>query len=178
MDKEGEDGWAVVESRKSTGSNLAKRLYGYTKWIWVLLALFSLALQASKTVDMSESHKELLYWGELVVTVMFDFEIILRILATLPDWRTFAQHGNNWLDTFLAIICSIIQIPAIRNSSLYPWFTIFQLARFYRVILVVPRMKPLLVGTSYPPLQALSNGKHHRWRSSGTCTVWSTCLSS
>ncbi|TEB23953.1 high-affinity cell membrane calcium channel [Coprinellus micaceus] len=145
MDKEGEDGWAVVESRKSTGSNLAKRLYGYTKWIWVLLALFSLALQASKTVDMSESHKELLYWGELVVTVMFDFEIILRILATLPDWRTFAQHGNNWLDTFLAIICSIIQIPAIRNSSLYPWFTIFQLARFYRVILVVPRMKPLLM---------------------------------
>ncbi|KAJ2913591.1 hypothetical protein MD484_g6822, partial [Candolleomyces efflorescens] len=144
-EKDGEDGWAMVEGRKSAGSNIAKRIYGYTKWCWVLLALASLALQASRKVDITENHKRMLYYGELVITLAFDLEIILRVLATLPDWRTFFQHGNNWLDTFLAIICSIIQIPAIQSSSVYPWFTIFQLARFYRVILVVPRMKPLLL---------------------------------
>ena len=40
---------------------------------------------------------------------------------------------------------TIIQIPAIHNSTVYPWLTIFQLMRFYRVILEIPRMKPLLV---------------------------------
>jgi hypothetical protein len=45
----------------------------------------------------------------------------------------------------LAVPASVIQVPAIQNSAAYPWFTISQLMRFYRVILVVPRMKPLLV---------------------------------
>jgi hypothetical protein len=109
--------------------------------------------------------------SELAITGAFDVEIILRILAALPDWRAFfgfggrggggvglgmgkgsaaktgggAGPGQNWLDTALAVGCSVIQIPAVQRSAVYPWFTIFQLMRFYRVILVVPRMKPLLV---------------------------------
>jgi voltage-dependent calcium channel len=86
-----------------------------------------------------------MYIGELAITLLFDVEIIIRALATLPDWRSFFSYGNNWLDLILAVGSSVIQIPVIRNSSVYPWFTIFQLARFYRVILVVPRMRPLLV---------------------------------
>ncbi|KAH6905112.1 high-affinity cell membrane calcium channel [Coprinopsis sp. MPI-PUGE-AT-0042] len=145
-EKEMDEGWDVVDNRKSASStNLAKTIYSYTKWCWVLLALASLALQASRKVDMTPRHELILYYGELTITFAFDLEIFLRVLATLPDWRKFFQHGNNWLDTFLAIICSIIQIPVIRESLWYPWFTIFQLMRFYRVILVVPRMKPLLL---------------------------------
>lgn len=73
----------------------------------------------------------------------------LRVLASLPVWRRFFEHGNNWVDHdgVLAIGCTVIQLPAVINSNVYPWFTIFQLARFYRVILVVPRMKPLLVSS-------------------------------
>lgn len=83
--------------------------------------------------------------GELAITLAFDVEIVLRILATLPNWRTFFNHASNVLDLVLALVTSIIQIPVIHQSGVYPWLTIFQLARFYRVILVVPRMKPLLV---------------------------------
>jgi len=103
---------------------------------------------------MSQSHELALYYGELGITIAFDLEIILRVFATLHHWRTFFQHGNNWLDTILAIGSTIIQLPAIRHSELYPWFTIFQLARFYGIStesLVVPRMRPLLV--CYTPLR-------------------------
>ncbi|KAF8882238.1 Ion transport protein-domain-containing protein [Infundibulicybe gibba] len=142
---EEDDGWAIVDGRKTAKTNTAKMIYDYTRWCWVFLALASLALQASRTVDMEPMHELFLYYGELGITVAFDLEIILRVLATLPDWRNFFVHGNNWLDAFLAIGTSIIQIPAIQNSEVYPWFTIFQLARFYRVILEVPRMRPLLL---------------------------------
>lgn len=145
FDKQDDD-WLGENGRKAaTRPNTAKVIYEYTKWCWVILALASLGLQASKTVDMSESQKLALYYGELGITIAFDIEIVLRVFATLPHWRTFFQHGNNWLDTILAIGSTIIQLPAIRHSELYPWFTIFQLARFYRVILVVPRMRPLLL---------------------------------
>ncbi|KAG5652105.1 hypothetical protein H0H81_006278 [Sphagnurus paluster] len=146
INDEKDDEWATDDGRKSVRRpNLAKTIYGYTRWCWVLLALASLALQASRSVDMTPMKLLILYYGELGITFAFDVEIVLRVLATLPDWRSFFSHGNNWLDLILAVGSSIIQIPAIRDSEVYPWFTIFQLARFYRVILVIPRMKPLLL---------------------------------
>lgn len=147
MVDEQDDGWSVTEGRKASKTNIAKIIYDYTRWCWVILALASLVLQATRTVDVGATHETILNYGELAITLAFDIEIGLRILATLPDWRSFFFHGNNWLDTILAIGSSIIQIPAIHDSEVYPWFTIFQLARFYRVILEFPRMRPLLVGT-------------------------------
>jgi voltage-dependent calcium channel len=116
-----------------------------TKWFWVALALTSLTIQATRTVDPGPVHSRLLNTGELVITIAFDVEIIVRFASCLPDWRDFSREGRNWLDLILAIGSTVIQIPPIRSSSAYPWLTIFQLLRFYRVILEVPRMKPLLV---------------------------------
>lgn len=143
---EQDEGWAVVDGRHVSKNNFIKIFYQYTRWCWVFLALASLVVQATRTVDVSEMHQTILDKGELAITFAFDLEIIIRILAELPDWRGFFIHGNNWLDLVLAIGCSIIQIPAIHGSEVYPWLTAFQLARFYRVILEVPRMRPLMVG--------------------------------
>jgi hypothetical protein len=144
---EQDDSWAAVDGRKAARTNIAKTIYEYTRWCWVFLALASLVLQGTRTVEVGRTHEMLMYYGELGITIAFDVEIVLRVLASLPEWRSFFTHGNNWLDTILAIGCSIIQIPVIQTSGVYPWFTILQLARFYRVILEVPRMRRLLVRT-------------------------------
>jgi hypothetical protein len=54
---------------------------------------------------------------------------------------------QNVADLFLAIVCGIILIPPIPNTVVYSWLTAFQLMRFYRVILLFPGMKTLLVWT-------------------------------
>lgn len=154
--------------------NLIKIFYEHTRWCWVLLALASLVLQATRTDDSDDIHQQLMSFGELGITIAFDFEIILRVIATLPDWRNFLNHGNNWLDTTLAIGSSIIQIPMIHNSGVYPWFTIFQLARFYRVILEVPRMRPLLVCTHVVLVFLLKLRFLISSQCSGTCMDWPT----
>ncbi|KAF9005006.1 Ion transport protein-domain-containing protein [Cyathus striatus] len=142
---DGKKDWDEETDLRPSAPNVAKTIYEYTRWCWVLLALASLALQASREVDITESHSQLLYYGELGITIAFDVEIVIRMLAVLPEWRTFFKYGQNWLDTFLAVGCSVIQIPAIQRSAVYPWLTILQLMRFYRVILEVPRMRPLLL---------------------------------
>lgn len=119
-----------------------------TKWFWVILALTSLTIQATRTVDPGPVHSRLLKTGEFAITIAFDAEIIIRFASYLPDWRDFFRKGRNLLDLVLAVGSTIIQIPPVRSSSAYPWLTIFQLLRFYRVILEVPRMKPLLVSES------------------------------
>lgn len=120
-------------------------IYENTRLCWVFLALASLVLQATNSVDASDLHKEIIKQGELVLTIAFDVEILIRVATELPQWQNFFGRANNLLDLVLAVACSIIQIPVIRDSSVYSWLTAFQLVRFYRVILEVPRMRPLLV---------------------------------
>lgn len=55
------------------------------------------------------------------------------------------RESRNIADLGLCIMTTLIQIPVIHNSDAYPWFTIFQIARFYRVVIAIPRMKRLLV---------------------------------
>lgn len=178
-----DDGWAAGAGRPAARAkaNPAQLIITYTYWLFVALALASLALQATRTPTITPPQEHVLFLAELGITLAFDVEILLRLAASLPDWRGFFGFsalggssfgvgagvakavgagggaggvrksrsgpgpGQNWLDTALAVGCSVIQVPAIRRSPLYPWFTILQLIRFYRVILVVPRMKPLLV---------------------------------
>ncbi|KAJ7831421.1 Ion transport protein-domain-containing protein [Mycena olivaceomarginata] len=146
--------------------NPAALIVRHTRWLFVALALASLALQATRTPDITTHQEHVLFVAELSITIAFDVEILLRIAAAFPDWRAFfgfgarvsagekAQQGQdrdtrgagqNWLDAALTVGASVIQVPAIQHSPVYPWFTIFQLMRFYRVILAVPRMKPLLL---------------------------------
>lgn len=106
----------------------------YTHWVRISGAIYVSVF----TVGHADSI-------ELGVTIAFDLEIIWRFCAHLPNWRAFGHEPADWIDLVIAIACSIIQIPGIHSSQVYAWFTAFQLARWYRVILEVPRMRPLIL---------------------------------
>ncbi|KAF9647780.1 hypothetical protein BDM02DRAFT_3187683 [Thelephora ganbajun] len=146
IDGEHDENFGVIDGRSiATRRGKLKDYYQMTKWFWVILALASLTIQATRTVNSGPIHRQLLNTGELVITITFDIEIIVRFATYLPYWRGFFRKGRNWIDLILVIGSTIIQIPLVRSSSAYPWLTVFQLLRFYRVILEVPRMKPLLL---------------------------------
>ncbi|KAG6372714.1 Ion transport protein-domain-containing protein [Boletus reticuloceps] len=144
VEEETDEGWSA-ETGHHVGENVLKVWWSYTRWFWVLLAFASLVAQATTTADMSAMHRKIINITELLITFAFDIEIVVRIAVELPAWRNFFLHGSNWLDLIIAIGSSVIQIPAIHDSRVYPWLTVFQLARFHRVLLVVPRMKPLML---------------------------------
>ncbi|KAF8585271.1 hypothetical protein K439DRAFT_1632798 [Ramaria rubella] len=139
------DGWAVVENKRSHKSSWMRKVYQATRLVWPGLAVVSLGLQASQTAKTSQNTLHLLDNAELGITVAFDLEMLWRFVAHLPDWRAFSKEPTNWIDLVIAIASSIIQIPIIHASPAYAWLTVFQLARWYRVILEVPRMRPLIL---------------------------------
>ncbi|TKY88115.1 hypothetical protein EX895_002825 [Sporisorium graminicola] len=124
-----------------------KRVWGYTKYLWILAIIFDVASQASRATYLPPAELQKRSDIELYFTLAFDFEISMRFLAFVldGDWRGFLASKQNRADFFLALVTSIIQIPAIKHSQVYPWLTFFQLARFYRVIAAIPRMRVLLV---------------------------------
>ena len=137
---------AAVGQRMRRVASVYKKFWGYTKYLWILAIVADVGLQASRATYMSPRELRARDRGELYFTIAFDFEILMRFLAFVldGDWRSFVKSKQNRTDLVLAVLTSIIQIPVIKNSSVYPWLTALQLARFYRVIAAVPRMKVLL----------------------------------
>ncbi|GAA6064276.1 hypothetical protein JCM10212_000978 [Sporobolomyces blumeae] len=118
--------------------------YDKTKLAWVALVVVSVSAFAARQYDMPQSGLEVLDQIQLACTVAFDFEILIRLFASLPDWRGFFLETGNVTDTALAVLSSIILIPSIRYSPAWPWLTVFPIARFYRFIIAIPRMRRLL----------------------------------
>ncbi|KAE8227194.1 hypothetical protein CF319_g297 [Tilletia indica] len=135
-----------AQPRRRRVADVYKRIWSWTKLIWLAAIVADLGIQAARTPHDSPQRIRVYDNAELWFSVAFDVEIIFRFFAFLldNDWRSFLAHRRNIVDFGLAVITSISQIPVIKNSSVYPWLTGFQVARFYRVIAAVPRMEALL----------------------------------
>ena len=132
------------EDQSSPGkSNKLKVLFEKTKYFWIVLITFDLIVMCLRSSEMSPWRQSFIMNTETVVTLLLLLEIIIRFIC---DWRRFFSSGQNVTDLILAIVTTIIQIPAIRNSGTpYAWLTAFQIARIYRVVMAVPVTRDLIL---------------------------------
>jgi hypothetical protein len=84
--------------------------------------------------------------AETVFTLAFLLEILIRMFSQRKQLVTFFKDRMNSTDFIIAVVTSIIQIPAIKSHHLvYVWFTGFQVLRIYRLVVAVPRLRSLMV---------------------------------
>ncbi|GAA5899990.1 hypothetical protein JCM8208_005559 [Rhodotorula glutinis] len=134
-----------AQRRLGKTASVVGTLYSKTRLVWPALIVASVALQADRDFEMDPRKSTRYEWIELAFTLALDVEIAIRLFASLPDWRSFFAGNANRVDSFLAIVTTFIQLPFIFHSPAYAWLTFFQIARFYRVVLAIPRMRRLLV---------------------------------
>ncbi|BEI83049.1 hypothetical protein CcaverHIS002_0309170 [Cutaneotrichosporon cavernicola] len=138
--------WAQDSTRKPKEPSRVFTLYRKTEPFWVLLILLDVIAQGTKAANSSPWHMSFLRQMGLAFGIIWPVEIALRYLTYVPDWRAFFKIKRNDFDLLLAIGSAITElVPAVRQSQYHSWLTVFDLLRWYRVILLVPRMKPLLV---------------------------------
>ncbi|CAN3374403.1 hypothetical protein DIURU_000718 [Diutina rugosa] len=117
--------------------NWRLRLYYNMEFLFIILIFVDLIVQCLRTAYSSETTLNLINNFELVVTSILFFEIILRLVLYLPDWRGFVSSRRNMTDLALAIVTMVIAIPPVRKGlgQVYFWLTVFQILRIYRVVL-------------------------------------------
>jgi hypothetical protein len=136
------------DDEKQRVNNL-KRLYDKTSWIWIVIVAYGLVCQMLRSSSMSDFRQSFIEKSETVVTCILLFEILVRIAV---DWRHFLNSKRNITDLAIAVITTIIQIPAIKTAyggKAYAWLTLFQIIRVYRVVLAVPMTRDLIVRNFY-----------------------------
>lgn len=113
-----------------------KRYYRL-EFLFSLIITLSLITQSFRSHNMREKRAMFLYRIEALFTGILLLEIILRFLLYLPDWRTFFISHRNIVDLTLAVITSVIIVGPVKDrlGHAYYWMSVFQLARFYRVVL-------------------------------------------
>lgn len=150
-DANDEEGWAFTERDEALKiarhkSSLLNLIVTYMKPFWILLVVVDLFCMAWKNNNMTQEELDKLGTAEMIFSLAFLFEILLRLLNQRKDLKGFFKDRMNLTDFIIAIVTCIIQIPDIRNNTLvYIWFTGFQVLRVYRLVVAVPRLRSLMV---------------------------------
>ncbi|KIW43817.1 uncharacterized protein PV06_04881 [Exophiala oligosperma] len=133
----------VLADDPMTRRSQLKKFFDKTHVLWVLVIVYDLIVQSLRSAYMSDSREQFIMNSETIVTLLLLVEIILRFLC---DWRNFFRGKRNCFDLLLAVVTSVMQIPAIRHSGKpYAWLTAFQIARGYRVVLAVRVTRELVM---------------------------------
>ncbi|KAI4170476.1 MAG: hypothetical protein LQ343_004979 [Gyalolechia ehrenbergii] len=134
--------YPLMDDEKPVKVSPLRQWYDKTYWVWIFIIVFDLVTQSVRSADMGLRRARFLDTTETVVTIILVFEILARFAV---DWRNFHRSKRNLVDLGIAVITAIIQIPPIRHSGQpYAWLTIFQILRFYRVVLAVSITRDLL----------------------------------
>ncbi|CAG8439201.1 10106_t:CDS:10 [Funneliformis caledonium] len=138
-------GWTLQDIRQTTKTSWLTRRMDETKYVWVFLIFVDLFIMAFRTSIMPPQKEIILDRAELIFTIVFAIEIALRLFSYLPKYHLFFQSTKNIVDFTLSIVTCIIQLPFIKETEAYPYLTLFQILRVYRVIIAIPRLRNLLV---------------------------------
>ncbi|KAF3910270.1 hypothetical protein ABW21_db0205254 [Orbilia brochopaga] len=124
-------------------TNQAKNIYNKTEFIWIVVIFIGLGVEAVRSADMSNYRRDIINGTQLTVSLLLFGEIILRFAV---DWRGFVKLPRNWFDLLLVIITCVMELPPVRSQeTVYAWLTLFQILRFYRIVLFLPVTRNLLL---------------------------------
>ncbi|KAL1918646.1 uncharacterized protein VTP21DRAFT_2668 [Calcarisporiella thermophila] len=137
------EGWAIRDDATREPSKFQKN-FKKSEPFWVLLVFADLAAMGLKSYSMSAGGLYAIAMAELVFTLIFLLEIILRFISYMPNYRKFFRSKANCFDLFLAISTTIIQLPPIPQSPAYKYLTALQIARGYRIIVAIPLLRKLM----------------------------------
>lgn len=124
--------------------NFVGRAVHYCRELPLALIMIDLIVQCTVSYHASPKKLHGVYKFQLFTTSILAFEIILKLIVYIPNLKLFFSSFMNCIDLALAVITCIILIPPIHNRPiLYAWLSVFQIARFYRIVIHVGFVRDL-----------------------------------
>lgn len=135
FDRAGRKSVARLEELKRLHRPL--RIYYKFEFVFIIVIIMAMFTQCFRKYGMDDHRRHLLYRFECAYTIILLAEILIRFALHLPHWRLFFVSNRNCFDLFLAVFTFIIIIEPVKEKlgQGYYWLTVFQLMRFYRVVL-------------------------------------------
>ncbi|CCD24555.1 calcium channel protein CCH1 NDAI_0D02410 [Naumovozyma dairenensis CBS 421] len=121
------------------------RYYRKIEWTMVVLILTDLIMRSC--IDATTTADSLLYFAKVdrAISIVLFLESMFRLLCHFPNIWKFLTNTSYVYDFVISIVTLITSCLAAdkRLGRVYYWLSIFQISRFYRVILSFPFVKKL-----------------------------------
>ncbi|EGV64159.1 hypothetical protein CANTEDRAFT_104682 [Yamadazyma tenuis ATCC 10573] len=126
----------IIEDLKKRNIWLAT--YYQFQFMFSICVAIDIITQCLRAYNETRWTDHLLYRMEASMTALFGVEILVRFFLYLPQWRLFFKLKRNCIDLILAVITCIIILPPVKDGlgHSYYWLTVFQIMRFYRIVLL------------------------------------------
>ncbi|KAF9167992.1 calcium channel protein [Actinomortierella ambigua] len=143
-----EEGWQFEDQIRQVRSPLRMWLIKIVSDPWFVifgafLVFCDLLAMCFRRYDSSSEAIMLLDRIELAFTMIFLAEILLRI-AGHANFGLFLKKKSNAADLIIAIVTTVILLPPIYRWRWYPYLTVFQVLRAYRLVQVIPPIRDLI----------------------------------
>nr|KAG0004028.1 calcium channel protein [Entomortierella chlamydospora]KAG0014337.1 calcium channel protein [Entomortierella chlamydospora] len=139
--------YAKDENKAPCESKIAHRKQAWLdvcEFFWVIVIIVDIVIQCLPRYESPQARLDHIETLEFICSLVFAFDIVTRFLIYLPEYQEFFKSKKNMVDLFLVIATLIIHIPAIRQSSVYKYLTIFRVLRIYRPIIYYERLRSLI----------------------------------
>ncbi|SCU88959.1 LAME_0E01750g1_1 [Lachancea meyersii CBS 8951] len=113
--------------------------YQKVEFIFVLVIVADLIIQATLNSESSEDQMETIFMFDRAANYVLLFESLIRIICFLPNLWKLLMTPTYMFDICSCIVSVIITIPQNRKAlgQGYYWLNILQILRFYRVITMI-----------------------------------------
>ncbi|CCK71120.1 calcium channel protein CCH1 KNAG_0G00640 [Huiozyma naganishii CBS 8797] len=119
--------------------------YENFEWIFVVLIITDLVMRACLSDQSSEHDIYRLYMTDRGISIVLFLETLLRMVLYIPNpWR-FLLKANYIIDLVISFITLIVSSLAVKGKlgHSYYWLSLFQIFRFYRVVLSISLARQL-----------------------------------
>ncbi|CCF56712.1 hypothetical protein KAFR_0B04160 [Kazachstania africana CBS 2517] len=120
-------------------------VYAKTEWVFVALILADLIFRCVINAESSDDTLKRLFRLDKSISAVLLVESLIRFFLHIPNlWKFLTKPGYIY-DLIVSIITLIISTLADKGKlgHIYFWLSVFQISRFYRVVLVIPLTRKL-----------------------------------
>lgn len=121
------------------------RIHNSIQPIFVGLIMVDLVFRACIKADSSADFYKTLYQVDRAVSIALFIETIGRLIIYSPNFWKFIIRFDFLFDSIISIVALILSCLAVSGKlgHTYYWLSIFQISRFYRVVLAIPFTRTL-----------------------------------
>ena len=116
------------------------RVYDFVEPIFISLIMVDLVFRSSITNNSDAEFINTMVEVDRAIAIVLLFESVARFIFHIPNLWKFIVRGDYLFDAIVAVGSLIISCLGVSGSigHTYYWLSIFQISRFYRIVLYIP----------------------------------------
>ncbi|CAD1784706.1 similar to Saccharomyces cerevisiae YGR217W CCH1 Voltage-gated high-affinity calcium channel involved in calcium influx in response to some environmental stresses as well as exposure to mating pheromones [Maudiozyma barnettii] len=121
------------------------RVYGIIEPVFLSLIMVDLVFRSCVNSNSSSDFIDLILKVDRAISIVLFIETVGRLILYSPNFWKFLVRGDFLFDSIIAVASLVVSSLGVSHKigHTYYWLSVFQISRFYRVVIAIPFTRQL-----------------------------------